>query len=328
MEDYLFACARVSVLENGMIGREKLERLIAAPNIDRCVDLLTEYGVDVKRDPETNAFLREDTLLERLRRAYAEVQEGADNADFTRIFRWQYDCNNIKAAIKCVKRGVDPAGMLFDFGNIEAQTVLHCAEKNEFENLEETFASAAREASDTFAKTGNPQWVDLILDRACYAAMLADAGKNAFARQIVAQKIDLTNLLSCLRLLRMKSEEAGKMMLRDSFIEGGELGKGFFEVAYGEGEESFWEMVRQTDYSAFAGGIGVSSTLTEIERAADNFWIASVRQAKWLVFGQEVLLAYLASAEYEVRNLRIVLAGVEAGLSPKIIGERIRLNEL
>lgn len=328
MEDYLFACARVSALENGLIGREKLERLMAAPGMEKCVELLSEYGVDVKRDPETGAFLREETLLARLQKAYAEVQDGTGDADFVRIFRRQYDCNNIKAAIKCVKRGVDPAPMLFDFGTIPAETVVACTEKNEFETLEDPFATAARKACDAFAKTGNPQWVDLILDRACYAAMLADAGKNQFARQIVAQKIDLTNLLTCLRLLRMKSGEAGRMMLADALIEGGELEKSFFETAYGEGEAAFWELVERTDYSAFATGFDGTSTLTEIERAADNFWISSVRQAKWLVFGEEVLLSYLATVEYEVRNLRIVLAGVEAGLSPKIIGERIRLNEL
>ncbi len=328
MEDYLFACARVSALENGLIGREKLERLMAAPGMEKCVELLSEYGVDVKRDPATGAFLREETLLARLQKAYAEVQDGTEDAPFARIFRRQYDCNNIKAAIKCQKRGVDPASMMFDFGTIPVQTVVECAGKNDFEKLEEPFATAAREASDAFAKTNNPQWVDLVLDRACYAAMLADAGKNEFARKIVAQKIDLTNLLTCLRLLRMRSGEAGRMLLRDALIEGGELEKEFFEAAYGEGETPFWEAVARTDYSAFANGLESSSTLTEIERAADNFWISSVRQAKWQVFGQEVLLSYLATVEYEVRNLRIVLAGVEAGLSPKIIGERIRLNEL
>ncbi len=328
MENYLFACARVSALENGLIGREKLERLMNATDIGKCADLLAEYGVEVKRDPGTGAFLREETLLARLQKAYAEVQDGTEDADFVRIFRRQYDCNNLKAAIKCQKRGVDPAPMLFDFGTIPAQTIVECAEKNDFEKLEEPFAVAAREANDAFAKTGNPQWVDLILDRACYAAMLTDAGKNAFARQIVVQKIDLTNLLTCLRLLRMKSGEAGRMMLADALIEGGEVEKDFFETVYSEGEESFWENVSHTEYGAFANGIGTASTLTEIERAADDFWIRSVRQAKWLVFGEEVLLAYLATVEYEVRNLRIVLAGVEAGLSPKIIGERIRVNEL
>ena len=126
----------------------------------------------------------------------------------------------------------------------------------------------------------------------------------------------------------MRNGEVGRLMLADAFIDGGELEKPFFETAYSEGEASFWEAVERTDYSSFANGLDSSATLTEIERAADNFWILSVRQAKWNVFGEEVLLSYLATVEYEVRNLRIVLAGVEAGLSPKIIGERIRLNEL
>lgn len=329
MENYLFAVGRISALETKLIGREKLERLLSAPDIERCADLLAEFGVDVKRDPETNALLREETLLERLRRAYAEVEDGADQAAFTRIFRWQYDCNNIKAAIKCVKRGVDPADMIFDFGNFSAPVVIECAEKNDFENLEEPFSSAARNASDAFAKTGNPQWVDLILDRACYVAMLADAEENAFAKQIVIEKIDLINLLTCLRLMRMRSGEAGKMMLRDSFIEGGELEKDTLEKVYETGEDDFWEMVSCSEYAPLAKATnGTGASLTEIERAADLVWLSFVEQAKWNVFGQEILLAYLVAVETEVRNLRIVLAGVEAGLSPKTIGERIRLNEL
>ena len=115
MENYLFGSARVRALENNLIGKEKLERLLAASGIDRCVALLAEFGVAVVRG-ENGAFLREETLLGRLRAAYEEVGTTAENAEFARLFRWQYDCNNIKAAIKCFKRGVDPEEIRCDGG--------------------------------------------------------------------------------------------------------------------------------------------------------------------------------------------------------------------
>lgn len=325
MENYLFGSARVRVLENNLIGREKLDRLLSASGIDRCADLLAEFGVAVRRDEQTGKFLREETLLGRLRAAYREVTESTEGATFTRIFRWQYDCNNVKAAIKCAKRGVDPADMTFDFGNLDVAAVTTCVEKNDFSALGEPFADAAREATDTFAKTGNPQWVDLILDRACYAAMLRDAGNNTTTLEWIRLKIDLTNVLTCVRLLRMKSGEVGKMMLRDAFIGGGTLPLSFFEDGYNRGEDALWGELAKTGLDAFAKNAGGSAAaLTAVERAADNCWIASVKRAKMIPYGEEIIVAYLAAVEYEVRNLRIVLAGIEAGLSPKTVEERIR----
>ena len=171
--------------------------------------------------------------------------------------------------------------------------------------------------------------MDLILDRACYAAMLGDAQKSgsAFVSEWVRIRIDLTNLLTCIRLLRMKSGEAGKMMLRDALIDGGTLDTAVFRKCYDEGEDAVWGALTYSDYAEFVKSAGGSAApLTAIECAADNFWMESVRRAKMIPYGIEPMVAYLAAAEYEVRNLRIVLAGAEAGLSPKTVGERIRLS--
>ena len=328
MENYLFGSARVRVLENGLIGREKLERLLSAPSMERCADLLAEFGVAVQRDEQSGSFLREETLLGRLRAAYDEVGKTTGNAAFTRVFRRQYDCNNIKAAIKCFKRGVDPAQMLFDFGIIDTASVLSAVEKHDFSLLGEPFGPAANEATEAFAKTGNPQWVDLILDRACFAAMLADAqaSGSAFVAELVRLRIDLTNLLTCVRLIRMKNGEAGKMMLRDALIEGGTVEPSGFLDAYDKGEDTFWKEIGRTNMEALSREVNDASSLTAVECASDNCWMESVRRAKMIPYGIEPLAAYLAATEYEVRNLRIVLAGIEAGLPPKTIAERIRVS--
>ena len=122
MEQYLFASARIRALENGLIGQEKSERLLNANDLTRAVDLLDDFGVTPATDGN-GRFSREETLLGRLRAAYGEVEKITESASFPDVLRYPYDCNNIKAVIKCAKRGVDPDDMLFDFGTIPAETV-------------------------------------------------------------------------------------------------------------------------------------------------------------------------------------------------------------
>ena len=43
-----------------------------------------------------------------------------------------------------------------------------------------------------------------------------------------------------------------------------------------------------------------------------------------LVFGAEIAIGYIVALEYEVKNIRIILAGKDAGLSPEVIRERLR----
>ena len=49
-----------------------------------------------------------------------------------------------------------------------------------------------------------------------------------------------------------------------------------------------------------------------------------VREAKGVIFGVEVPLAYLLATEAQCKNIRILLAGKQAGLEPDAIRERMR----
>lgn len=326
MENYLYGSARVRVLENGLIGGERLQRLTDAGSVARCAELLAEYGVDVKRSPKNDAFLREETLSERLRAAYGEVLGSAPDAKFAKLWLYPYDCNNIKAAIKCFKRGIDPRDMMFDFGTISVETVVKAVETHDFSILPEPFGTAAEETSAVFAQNGNPQDVDLFMDRVCYSAMLreAETSGNAFTLGLVRSKIDLINLLTCIRLLRMKSGEPGRMLLGNAFLTGGSLPLSTLTEYYAAGEAYLWGRLEYTPYASLGARAGVDASLTVIEREADNFWMREVKKAKMIPYGVETLVAYLIACEYEVRNLRIVLAGIGVGLSPATVAERIR----
>lgn len=327
MERYVFGSAQFRAKEVSLIGNERIVRLLEAGNLSRAIALLSEFGVRAQNDPKTGAFSREETLLGRLRETYAALLEVTENAEFLKLWLYPYDCNNIKAAIKCARRGIDPADLTFDFGTVELGDILYMAQTGDFEKLPKPFGDAAREASEAFSRTANPQWVDLILDRACYAAMLSSAKKSGveLAVRLVERKIDLTNLLTCIRLLRMRAGDAGESMLQNAFIEGGTLDVDEVMGFYRMGEANLWHRLEFSAYAPFAAAAGgEGATLTRVETAADNFFMELVKESKMIPYGAEPLIGYLIAAEFESRNLRIILAGFEAELDADTLRERIR----
>ena len=60
------------------------------------------------------------------------------------------------------------------------------------------------------------------------------------------------------------------------------------------------------------------------DRHWKNFWMDMIRETKFIPVGLEVMVSFLLAHEYEVKNLRIVLAGKEAGIASETIRERIR----
>jgi V/A-type H+-transporting ATPase subunit C len=197
-------------------------------------------------------------------------------------------------------------------------------EKGRFDGLSPAMRMAAEEAVALYAKTKNPQLIDLTLDKACYRDMLsaAMASGDDFSKRLVVARIDLTNVLTVVRILRMKSGEAGKALMEEAFLEGGLLSRADL---LGKTEETVWEELRYTCYGSFAHAAAEGNgSLSGIERAADDFVMEIVKETKFIPVGAEVMIAFLLAHEYEVKNLRIVLAGKEAGLSPSVIRERIR----
>ena len=325
MNDYLYDSARIRSLEKALIGREGIEQLLATKDVGEMVLRLNEMGVASVTDAD-GRFLREETLLQVLRNAYGELHDAiAENAELT-LWLYPYDCNNVKAAIKGFFRKIDPRSMMFDFGTVEVENVIRMVEKGDFTALPKAMREAASQAMTTYAKQRDPQRIDLLLDCACYTDMLAAAKNTPFALDVVTLKVDTTNLLTAVRVLRMHSGEAGRMLLNDALIEGGTIAKKTFLALYDEGEDAIWQMLVHTDrYECLSNAINATArSLTDVERCIDNFLMTRVRDAKWMASGAEVLIGFLLANEYDVKNLRILFASKQAGLPVQTIRERIR----
>jgi V/A-type H+-transporting ATPase subunit C len=333
--EYMYASARIRSLENRLVGRERMEVLLEARTSEEIMDRLAEYGIKPAESADGTAPVgeaisaaREGMLLTILREAFDEVEHAVPDPTLFRYLRYPYDCNNIKAAIKCAIRGIDAGDMLFDFGTVSADQVEDMIREGNYEALPPALAAAIPEARAAFDRTGDPRRIDTVLDRACYADMAAAAEATGDETLIawMQVKIDLTNILTTLRILRMGMGSVGEAFLEEALLTGGSLGKKFFTDAYESGEAGLWDALSPTAYYRLARVEGDPRPLYAVEKACDDLYMDKVREGARIPFGAPVAGGYLVGCETSVKNIRILLAAKDAELNIDVIRERMRVS--
>ena len=332
--EYTYASARIRSLENRIVGRERMEILMESRSVEEVLDRLAEYGYVTAEEDATvtsgkvASATREAMLLAALREAFREVEQAVPDPAVFRYLRYPYDCNNIKAAVKCSIRGIPAKDLLFDFGTVPAGRVETLLREGKYQDFPPAMAAAIPVAKDVFDRTADPRRIDTVLDKACYADMLAAAEGTGDETLLswVKVKIDLTNILTTLRILRMSMGAVGGAFLEETLISGGALEVSFFTKIYEEGEARLWEALSPTAYYRLAFVEGDPRPLSAVEKACDDLYMTLVKEGAWIPFGAPVAGGYLIGCETAVKNIRIVLAAKEAGLDTSVLRERVRLS--
>lgn len=332
--EYMYASARIRSLENRLVGRERTEILMESRTPDEVMERLAEYGYTPAETDgatpvgEAVSASREAMLLAVLKEAFDEAEAAVPDAALFRYLRYPYDCNNIKAAVKCGIRGIPAADLLFDFGTVPADRVEELLREGKYDAFPPAMAAAIPVAKDAFDRTGDPRRIDTALDKACYTDMLTAAentGDEALISWVKA-KIDLTNILTTLRILRMGMGSVGEAFLGEALLNGGTLSDRFFTEAYAEGEARFWEALSPTAYYRLAQVEGDPRPLSAVEKACDDLYMSLVREGARIPFGAPVVGGYLIGCETSVKNIRIILAAKDAGLDNTVLRERVRVS--
>ena len=319
--DFLYASARIRALEAKLIGREQLLALCSGTEDDVLSALAEAAGVSpAARGSELDP---EDALLTVLKEGVAMVSASVPNPAITHFIEYPYDCHNIKVYLKCSILGIDPTAFFIDAGSLPVKALLAALQENNLAALPKELAAATLAAKEAYAKTGDPREIDFLLDRALFADLLGETSDFPFAKELVSARADLTNLLICLRLLRGNGKETAVALFQKSMLPAGSLNEEFFLTGLGEGECALLALVAKTPYAAVANGAD-KCTLAEIEKRADDYITARLKEVKRMPFGAEIPLAYLYALEGAVKNLRMILAGKKAGLAADALLARVR----
>ena len=320
--DYLFISTYLHSRERDLLTAARMERMIEAPSAEEAAKVLAEIGYgefNPSSERELSAVLaaEQEKLFEDL---YRFVPDKA----VVDVFKVKYDYHNLKTLLKARAMGIDGGRLLLDAGRVSAQEMNRAVTEGDYGALPELLRTAAEEAGEVLASTGDPQLSDFVLDRAYYAEMLsaARATGSGFLVEYVQGTIDAANLRSAVRTLRMKK---GADLLKKVLVEGGAIRPESVQAAALAG--SLEELYRPTPLRA-AAELGTAAaqggSLTAFEKACDDAVTAVAARAKSVPFGVEAVISYVAAKEIEFTAVRIIMSGRMAGIGGDTIRERLR----
>lgn len=312
--DFMYASARVSVFETRLLTREKYMQLIDAASEKDAVSLLGDACAPVYTD---GAFDIEATLEGLVDTAFSEVAKSIPDAKLFDFMRYEFDANNLKAAVKAHVGGMEADGMLFACGTVAPTAAVEAVESGNFAAFPKHMAAAAPKAIEAYAATRDPQRIDLTIDRAAFADMLDAAAADKTLTDAVKLRIDAINVQSAVRML-----DAGKAAgLSAVLLEGGNLPVKTFMVA---------------DRAALAAALDektakvavlladADASLAEIGRATEKL-LGEKTGAQFVPFGLTKIYAYLSAVLAEAKNLRIIFALRAAHAGRDTILQNIRV---
>ena len=321
--DHLHASARVRALENGMVTRRDFQKMIDAKTVEEAYKVLSDAPICHGAPMQDYEQALEQNLLD----AYQLLDRLAPGTGLTQLFRYQYDGHNFKTAIKSRRGGGDTSGVYSNLGNLPAKAVVAQVESGRVEGVPAPLADAALEASDVLAKTGDPQAVDILLDRGILASMVQQAEEiaNPFVKKYVEAQVDIANIRAAVRLKRMGKNA---FFLGKVLAPGGRIPVSAISESYTKGYDAILAVVSgspygralEPAYDAIRGG----GSLSLFEKLCDNALVAVLDEVRRIPFGIEPLLAFLAAKEGETKAARIVMASKLAGVPPQQITERLR----
>ncbi len=320
--DYLFISTYLHSRERDLLTAARMERMIEAPSAEEAAKVLAEIGYgefNPSSERELSAVLaaEQEKLFEDL---YRFVPDKA----VVDVFKVKYDYHNLKTLLKARAMGIDGGRLLLDAGRVSAQEMNRAVTEGDYGALPELLRTAAEEAGEVLASTGDPQLSDFVLDRAYYAEMLsaARATGSGFLVEYVQGTIDAANLRSAVRTLRMKK---GADLLKKVLVEGGAIRPESVQAAALAG--SLEELYRPTPLRA-AAELGTAAaqggSLTAFEKACDDAVTAIAAGAKSVPFGVEAVISYVAAKEIEFTAVRVIMSSRLAGIEGDTIRERLR----
>ena len=303
--DYLFVSAYLRAKEPQLLSREKVERMLAS-SVQEAARILEGCGY-----ADVLSVGLDRALNDRRTAVFDDLEAIAPKDGIVSLFRMRYDYHNAKTIVKAEAMGKDPSGLLLGGGRVDAQALKTAYETGEAGPAPQAVLEAMTAARDALSRSADPQLADLILDRAYFAEYHAAAAQvgSSFLMDYAALQADSANLRAAVRARRMQKDA------------------GFLEGVLGQ-DEPFAPLFAASALfaAAQAGDESQTGSLTAFERLCDDTLTAYFAKARTVVFGEQVVIAYLCALETEIAAARMIVNGLQIGLPADTI--RTRLREL
>ena len=307
-KDYVYAVARIRVLEKGLLSDAFIEQLITAADAQAVRRLLQEKGweEDLGREEE------------RIRKTMEDL--GADPEIFE-ILNLPDRFHNLKAGIKDAASRESHPSAYYEGVSPDQDTVRKIVEEKNWTALPDYMQKPAEEVYEYFVNTLDGQLCDVMIDKACLDAVRAygKASRVQVIKDYAEAAVASADIKIAARCAMTGKKEA---FIEKAVAECDTLDAKRLTEAASSGLGSLMSYLELTPHKDAAAALKAS--FSEFERWCDNMSIEAIRPQKANPFSAGPLFAYMVGRKNEIKTVRVILTGKENGLSNDAIRERVR----
>lgn len=324
--EYMYAASKISSLSVKLADKTTLFELCDSKNQNDLYDRLGEIGIQ----PIYVSGVIDDelSLSSFLSVCYSELQGFIPDEEPVTIMRLRYDCHNLKTGIKCRYLGISPDSFYIDCGNISCSSISTYCINHDFSAVPGKLGIAASIADKSIDASGDSRVLDINLDYACFFDMKTAADSFGFkpASELLSLKIDLTNLLIALRIQSMSNRNTAAVYSDKAFIDGGRIPISIYQdsKSYDELSKAISHFISE-DFEFNIRKL-LREGLETVSIYMDRFFLKKANDiSSRSQLGAYPVLGYMISLESEIKNLRIIISGINSGIDSDSIRERLRL---
>lgn len=320
---YPYASARVRAMEQKLITRDKLSRVIEAKDADAALRVLQEMGYG----PSTSGQMSfEDMIKHELDEADAFLVSVSPSDLFARIMRCEKDFYNLKVLIKLLMLDKNLEEAILSPGNIPVETLRRALADNNYFDLPGTMTDAMNYIDKQFAVAPDVSIIGLALDRA-YAKEVRNMVRelnNDLVTRYFRRFFDMSNFIA---LMRIRRSGHTKEMFERAYFKGGSISKYTFTAAFDVQEESLFDMLMRRDYASMTQAWSEykkTGSLYMLEKARDDDLMALIKAGRHDMFGIAPLMGYYIAKQREAAAVRMVMTAKQGGLDSQVLKQRLK----
>ncbi len=316
---YAYAIGYIRALENRLLTAQIMSQLLEAEDEESLFRMLhgTEYGVE-------SVEALEQKCREELSGVIHLVKELSVDFLLTELLTMKYDFYNIKTLLKAKYSPKEVEPYLFDVGNLDQEELRYAIVEGKTRDIPEHFRDAISKAQTEFEETPELSVIDIVLDKEfvnTFHSVSCQYGKRFFI-EYLELFADLSNIEI---FLRVHNQGRDRDFLQKVLLDHGNLEKDLFfrpvEEFASRVETDFSHLVKEgLDYWKRDG------SPVRFEKLADEHLLGFLKSTKHIVFGPEVLFAYLVIKEKEFKSVRTIVSGKIDGVPVDMIRERITFS--
>lgn len=325
--DYAYASARIRAKEAKLLGATQFEKMIEAPSAEMAFKVLAEAEYGLGNGALPDVFSYEKLLSDELQKSYGLLLQIAPQPEVVKAFQRRYDYFNLKVLLKAEFSAQDVPDILSGAGTIGKAAIVHMIRERDYGDFTPLMKKAVADVHDVFARTQDPQTIDMILDRASYRQLSSDLYgiDSEFLHRIADILTDSANIRMFIRARQLNKTWD---FIKKFILQGGTISETVYRSGSEASADTFAESIRATPYgTAVIKGWELSrirKDLAMLEKLLDEYLMEFVRRARFITMGVEPLVAWLFAKETEIRNVRIIMTGRINSLPAEVIRERLR----